>query len=296
MGIYDRDYVRTERRGIRGGGGFGPGPGARAPRFSAWSFNTWLIVTNFAVYVAQTLFPRIGNVFLEWGHFSTQRVFMLEVWRLVTFQFLHANLMHVGFNMLGLYFFGSLVEQYLGKKRYAAFYLVCGLCGGVLFMLLNLIGILGLHLPGALTVNAATPLIGASAGVFGVIVACAYISPNAVVQLLFPPIPLKMRTFAYGYVAFVALNLFLIRGANQGGDAAHLGGAIAGYYFIRRPHLLRDFFDVFKNSNLPPNGKKRSASEAEIDAILDKIQREGIHSLTPAEKKILAKNTRDRRR
>ncbi|HHN78546.1 MAG TPA: rhomboid family intramembrane serine protease, partial [Phycisphaerales bacterium] len=259
-------------------------------------FNTWLIVVNFAVFLAGALFPRLGVVLLEWGSFSTQRLFLLEVWRLVSFQFLHANLMHVGFNMLGLYFFGSLVEQYLGKKRYAAFYLVCGLSGGVMYMLLNLVGLMGLPLPGALTVNATTPLVGASAGVFGVIVACAYIAPNAVVHLLFPPIPMKMRTFAYGYVAFVALNLFLIRGANQGGDAAHLGGAIAGFYFIRRPHLLRDFFDVFKNSNLPPDGRKRSASEAEIDAILDKIQREGIHSLTPAEKKILAQNTRDRRR
>lgn len=291
MGIYDRDYARAGR-----GGGIGGGhTGGRVPRFSAWSFNTWLIVVNFAVFAVMALMPRVGNWIFEWGFFSTEGIRRGEVWRLVTFQFLHANLMHVGFNMLGLYFFGSLVEQYLGKKRYAAFYLVCGLCGGLLFLLLNLVGLMRLPLPGALTVSASTPLVGASAGVFGVIVACAYIAPTAVVQLLFPPIPLKMRTFAYGYVAFVALNLFFLRGANQGGDAAHLGGAIAGYYFIRRPHLLRDFFDVFKNSNLPPDGRKRSATEAEVDAILEKIQREGIQSLTPAEKRLLARRTRERR-
>ncbi|MBZ0172780.1 MAG: rhomboid family intramembrane serine protease, partial [Phycisphaerales bacterium] len=268
MGIYDRDYVRT-------GGGGGGMAGGRAPRFSAWSFNTWLIVVNMAVFVVQKLAPQLGAWIFDWGHFSTQRGFaMMEVWRLVTFQFLHAGLWHVGFNMLGLYFFGSLVEQYLGKKRYAAYYLMCGLSGGVLYLILNLVGWMGLPLPGALHVDPATPLVGASAGVFGVIVACAYISPNTVVHLLIPPIPLKMRTFAYGYVALVAANLFFFRGANQGGDAAHLGGALAGYYFIRRPHLLRDFFDVFGNSNKPKvrpgprTGKKRSSADKEIDAIL----------------------------
>lgn len=73
---------------------------------------------------------------------------MLEVWRLVSFQFLHANIWHVGFNMLGLYFFGSMVEQYLGRKRYAAYYLMCGLSGGVLYLILNLVGALGIPLPG----------------------------------------------------------------------------------------------------------------------------------------------------
>lgn len=362
MGIYDRDYVRT---GSGGGGGFS---GRRVPRFSAWSFNTWLIVVNVAVFVVQGLFlvdagrpmliseeihtpPASGQIAesqayfgygggavsqsdlqrrgtllakpvvdatsgeavgrrlyrvmdpLEaFGHFSTHRGFeLVEVWRLVTFQFLHAGLWHIGFNMLGLYFFGSLVEQYLGKKRYAAYYLMCGLSGGLLYLILNLVGWMGLPLPGALHVDPATPLIGASAGVFGVIVACAYISPNTVVHLLIPPIPLKMRTFAYGYVALVAANLFFFRGANQGGDAAHLGGALAGYYFIRRPHLLRDFFDVFGNSNKPKvrpgprAGKKRSSADKEIDAILAKVQREGLHSLSETEKRLLARATEERR-
>lgn len=274
----------------------------RPPRgLSAWSFNTWLMATNIGVFVVQALLLRpypsnwtglFGDWLFQWGHFSTALgLLKIEVWRLVTFQFLHAGLLHLAFNMIGLYFFGPLVEQYLGKKRYAAYYLMCGVCGGLLYLLLNLVGWMGLNLPGALSVNPATPLIGASAGVFGVIVACAYIAPNTVVQLLIPPIPLKMRTFAYGYVALVAANLFFFRGANQGGDAAHLGGAMAGYFFIRRPHLLRDFFDVLGNSNL--QGKKRGGKD--VDAILAKVQREGIHSLSDAEKRALRKATEERR-
>jgi hypothetical protein len=178
---------------------------------------------------------------------------------------------------------------------------MCGLSGGVFYLVLNLVGWVGVPLPGALHVDPATPLVGASAGVFGVIIACAYIAPNMVVQLLFPPIPLKMKTLAYGYVGLVVLNLFFIQGANQGGDAAHLGGALAGYFFIRRPHLLRDFFDVLGNSNKPRGragpgpGRRKSSSDKEVDAILAKVQRDGIHSLSEGEKKKLREATEERR-
>lgn len=243
-----------------------------------------------------------------YGHFSTYQGFLrLEVWRLITFQFLHANLTHILFNMLGLWIFGGIVEQYLGSKRYLAFYLMCGICGGLLYLVLNLVGAIGLPLPGALAVGLTTPLVGASAGVFGVIIACAYISPNSTVQLLFPPIPLKMKTFAYGYLAIVAVNLFLPNltgGANQGGDAAHMGGALAGYFFIRRPHLLRDFFDVFSDSrkaDRPTRAARASArrsaspSDREVDRILEKVNAEGLHSLSDREKKALRRATEGRR-
>ncbi len=238
-----------------------------------------------------------------YGHFSTHQGFQrLEVWRLVTFQFLHANFMHIFFNMLGLWIFGGIVEQFLGSKRYLAFYLMCGICGGLLFLLLNLLGAANIPLPGALKVGLSTPLVGASAGVFGVIIACAYIAPNTVVRLLFPPIPLKMKTFAYGYLVIVAANLLVLKGANQGGDAAHVGGALGGYFFIRRPHLLRDFFDVFGNSNKKgaqrsthPKRKNARKSDQEIDRILDKVNTQGLHSLSESEKKALRRATEDRR-
>lgn len=231
-----------------------------------------------------------------YGHFSTFTGFRkVEVWRLVTFQFLHGSPLHIFFNMFALWIFGPLVEQQLGRKRYLAFYLICGIFGGLMYLLLNLIGAIGVSMPGALQVEIYTPLIGASAGVFGVLMACAYIAPRAVVRLLFPPISIQMRWFVYGYFA-IALGNLVLAGHNQGGDAAHVGGALAGYFFIRRPHLLRDFFDVFGDSRKKPVEPAASPQrDGEIDAILDKINRDGLASLSDSEKRTLAEHSRRER-
>ncbi|MFG0283063.1 MAG: rhomboid family intramembrane serine protease [Phycisphaerales bacterium JB039] len=309
MGLADRDYYRNRPSG-RWSGPRGVGVG----RLSGWSVNTWIIVINVAIFLIQGTLPRTFDSYgpvrfpffmdpLEaYGHFSTTLGFLgLEVWRLVTFQFLHANFVHLFFNMFGLFIFGSIVEQFLGSRRYLAFYMICGIFGGLAYLLLNLLGTMGVNLPGALHVDRSTPLIGASAGVFGVIVACAYIAPNAIVQLILPPVPLRLKWFAYGYVGIALANL-LLGGNNAGGDAAHVGGAVAGFFFIRNAHLLTDFFDIFKDSRKPPAPRARArsapaADDAEIDRILAKVGTQGIHSLTETEKRALrARTDQDRRR
>jgi membrane associated rhomboid family serine protease len=230
-----------------------------------------------------------------YGHFSTYYAFeRLEMWRYITFQFLHGGALHLFFNMFGLWVFGGMVEQYLGSKRYAAFYLTCGIFGALSYLLLNLLGaVFNLRLPGVLFHSTHVPLVGASAGVFGVILACAYIAPNAIVQLIFPPIPLPLKWFAYGYVALAAWNL-LRGGANAGGDAAHIGGAVAGYFFIRNAHLLRDFFDIFGNSNRPRAGPQ--VDEGEVDRILAKVGRDGLASLSDRERQLLRRASERRKR
>ncbi|MBX3321969.1 MAG: rhomboid family intramembrane serine protease [Phycisphaeraceae bacterium] len=236
----------------------------------------------------------------RFGHFSTATGFArLEVWRLVTFQFLHAGFMHLLFNMFGLWVFGRIVEEQLGGKRYLAFYLTCGIFGGLLYLVLNLAGVLGLRLPGALNVQITTSLVGASAGVFGVLMACAYIAPKTIVQLIFPPIPIQMRYLVYGFFALSVWNL-VIGSKNQGGEAAHVGGALAGYFFIRRAYLLNDFFEVFRRSSKPrkspkPSRARTHASDAEIDTILDKISRDGIAGLSDEERKRLAEHSKSER-
>ena len=233
-----------------------------------------------------------------YGHFSTALAFFrVEVWRFVTFQFLHANIAHLFFNMFGLFIFGGLVEQQLGRKRYAAFYLVCGVFGGISYLILNVLGAgLGLRLPGVLIGDIHTPLVGASAGVFGVIMACARIAPNAVVQLIFPPIPLRMKWLAYGYVGLAVFNL-LRAGQNAGGDAAHVGGAIAGWFFIRNSHLLRDFFDIFGDSRKGPRRPRAAGpSQRDIDRILRKVGDKGMDSLSEKEKRMLARASEAERR
>tara|TARA_R110000737_G_scaffold2923_11_gene9387 strand:- start:17762 stop:18715 length:954 start_codon:yes stop_codon:yes gene_type:complete len=312
MGIHDRDYNRTGS-GIGGPPQSGQGMLIRSP---SWAVNTWIIVINIAVHLlAVTIFAsKTGNpldgALYNVGSLTVHDAFQrLEVWRLITFQFLHSPLTiwHIGMNMFGLRIFGPMVEQYLGGKKYLAFYLVCGLCGGLLFSILTVLGnVTGAQIPGLLSNDYHMPLIGASAGVFGVIVACAYISPNTTVQLLFLPIPMKLKFFAYGYVG-LALFQLLAGSNNAGGEAAHMGGAIAGFYFIRNSHHLLDFFDIFGDSR-GKSGSSRSGSsksrksnkpkrgipsEAEIDRILAKVANSGIGSLTDKEKQTLNKASKE---
>ncbi len=302
MGIYDRDYI-NEQRGI-GSPNPPSGGGHLFARTPDWSVTTWLIVVNVVVYILMMMFRPVWDAGVLTVHDGFER---LEVWRLITFQFLHSpsNLMHIGFNMLGLWIFGPMVENYLGRKKYLAYYLVCGLFGGLLFVILSVMGnMLNVGFPGLLTYDYKSPLVGASAGVFGVIVACAYISPNTEIMLLFPPIPMKMRTFAYGYVAIALISLLMGRN-NAGGEAAHVGGAIAGFIFIRKSHLLTDFFDVFGDSRQPrrKRGEKKSAYRNyqntpgphpdEIDEILDKVSKKGFASLSEKDKKKLREASKE---
>ena len=232
MGIYDRDYYRDSPRR----GGFG--------MFSMASITTWLIVINVAVFFIDRMSirflvdPDTGYVVRyvqpvqEWGAFSKfTAVDHFQVWRFFTFQFLHANLGHIFSNMLSLYLFGPIVENYFGRRRFLAFYLLCGCSGAFVYLLLLLAGIL--H-------GDQTWLVGASAGIFGVLVAGAMLAPDVTIMLLFPPIPMRLKYMAMilvGWAAYTALT----NGNNAGGQAAHLGGAVVGYALIRRPDLLNVF-------------------------------------------------------
>ncbi len=258
---------------------------------------------------------KVHDALFTLGHFSTYMGFQrLEVWRLITFQFLHGGFLHIAFNMLGLWMFGRIVEDHLGRKKYLAFYLICGICGGLMYLILNGLGAIFARqgwpiIPGLLDINTTTPLVGASAGVFGVIMACAYFEPDERVQLLFPPVPMRMKVFAYCYVG-LAIIMVIWGSSNAGGEAAHIGGAIAGYFFSRNSHLLLDFFDVVGDSRKTPRTTKpKSAAEkvlrpakaefsakeqaifAEVDRILAKQRAEGVQSLTDAEKETLKKAT-----
>lgn len=233
-------------------------------------------------------------------HFSTNRGFRrVEFWRFVGFQFLHANLVHLLFNMVALYFFGPLVEENLGRKRYAAFFLLCGICAALLYVLLNLAGlaaheITGRHtrVPGLLFEDPTTPLIGASGGVFGVLMAGAFLAPRAKALFWFV-IPIELRTLAYLLTGLAFLVLFT-GGPNAGGEAGHLGGAIAGAYLIRHPHHLHGFFDLLGRVD-PTSHHYRLRSRApggrgnprEVDRILRKINESGLQSLTEREKRTL---------
>jgi membrane associated rhomboid family serine protease len=254
--------------------------------------------------VGRQLYLLHPDPLLLYGHFSTYTAFSrLEVWRFITFQFLHAGFWHLALNMIALFYFGYVVEQRLGsRKRFLAFYLACGVCGAALYLMLNLLGHMGVPLPGVLDVRITTPLIGASAGVFGVLLAAARFVGHGTIYLFFVlPMPLKLGVYLLFGLSLVNL---LFGGFNQGGEAAHVGGALAGMYLARRPEQLDDFFDVLggkKGKGGRKAGTRKKArrgkgagpkpltksEEEKLDRILGKVGTRGMSALTDDEKAFL---------
>ena len=178
--------------------------------------------------VVRVFFTRVQFL----GHFSaTMALYRFELWRLITFQFLHANIIHLGMNMVGLYIFGPMVERHLGSARFIRFYLICGVGGAVAYLVLLTKGFL---------VGAPwQPLVGASAGLFGILIAASQMAPNAMVMMLFPPIPMRLRTLAR-VLLLVAVWTIFTQGNNAGGEAAHLGGAVIGFLLMQGERLMGD--------------------------------------------------------
>ena len=143
-----------------------------------------------------------------------------EPWQLLTYAFLHGGLLHLAFNMFALYMFGGAIERVFGPRRYLTYYLV-----SVLTAAITQLVVAGMS-------NAVYPTVGASGGVFGLLLAYALYFPHTRVMLLFPPIPLPARTFVFLYAA---LELFLgVTGTQQGvAHFAHLGGMVGGYLMLR---------------------------------------------------------------
>jgi len=144
-----------------------------------------------------------------------------QLWQLVTYSFLHANLAHIFFNMFGLYMFGSDIERLFGSRFFAAYYFASVLAAAVCHLVVT-----------AWMGAAPYPTVGASGGVFGILLAYGLYFPNRQLMLLIPPIPMRARTFV---VVFAVLELILGVTGTAAGVAhfAHLGGMLGGYLMIR---------------------------------------------------------------
>ncbi len=194
----------------------------------------WLLIINVAVFLLdwglEVATQKLSPLF-QIGYFSIETGIMnLQIWRLLTFQFLHADFFHILFNMYALYMFGPIIERWWRSRAFLAFYLICGAAGALFFSLLW-------ALPGVLpNMDPGIPLVGASAGIFGVLFAVAVVNPAGRIILLFPPIPMSMRTFS---LLLLGIGLFIVisNGHNAGGEAGHLGGALAGFLLMKIPFL-----------------------------------------------------------
>ena len=144
-----------------------------------------------------------------------------QPWQLVTYGFLHGNLTHLLFNMLALYMFGSDIERVVGQRRYAIYYFICVVTAALAQLTIA-----------ALSNAPPAPTVGASGGIFGLLLAFGMFFPRRRVMLLFPPIPMPAWLFV---TLYGALELFLgVTGTQQGvAHFAHLGGMLGGYLTIR---------------------------------------------------------------
>ncbi len=230
--------------------------------------------------------------------------FITRPWTLITYFFTHLSFFHILFNMLFLYWFGKLIREFLGDSKVVVLYVLGGIAGGLSYILLyNL-------LPQFKEVVDYSHMLGASAGVFAVVVGAAVFMPNYTMYLfLFGAVRIK-----YIAIFYVLLSFFNVPGSNAGGAIAHLGGAAIGYlyivqlkkgndfgnwilqiiafvksFFVRRAKIKVTYSSPKRKSSTAykPGKKQTTPDQAEIDSILDKISQSGYESLSKDEKQKL---------
>lgn len=202
-----------------------------------------------------------------------------RVWQLLTYGFLHApDLSHVLFNMLGLFFFGTMLEGILGTRKFLSFYGMAVALGGAAALAYG-------WLTGDMT-----PTVGASGGVLAVIVAMAVLRPHT--RVIFIMFPIALWVLAVGVVFMDVMRVvYTIKGVS--GDMVswqvHLTGAAFGFLAAKKGWMWRDLLSDYEGLKERRAEKKAADDDKRMDEILAKIGREGMHSLTSAEKAFLNK-------
>jgi membrane associated rhomboid family serine protease len=185
------------------------------------SATTVLIVANVAMFLLELVAPGTVDALALWPLGASQAGGGgFAPWQLVTYAFLHGGLLHLAFNMFALYMFGGAIERVFGGRRYLVYYFVCVVSAALTQMAVAALS------------GAFYPTVGASGGVFGLLLAYAIYFPHNRVMLLFPPIPMPARVFVFFYAA---IELFLgVTGTQEGvAHFAHLGGMIGGFALLR---------------------------------------------------------------
>ena len=273
-----------------------------------------LVYINVAVFLVAAvagIVLQLFNVFsagcLPWFELPASFArFAVQPWSAVTYMFLHANLWHLLFNMLWLYWFGSIFLQFFSARHLRGLYLLAGLCGGLLYMLSY--NVFPYFRPEA----DYSFLLGASASVLGIVAAAAYREPNYPIQLLL----IGAIRLKYLALVVIGLDVLSITASNAGGHIAHLGGALAGLWWavalnkgtdltrwinraadalssLFRPRPRKPKMKVHYGAGRTDRQKdydynaRRKAENDEIDRILDKLRKSGYESLSTEEKKRL---------
>ena len=308
MGIYDREYYRNE------------GPSFLGSLAGQGRVTNWLIGINIVCFILQmatrrAVTDRFGNTgyeepFTDALLLNVPLVLKGEVWRLLTCAFLHdtGRIFHILFNMLVLFWFGRQAEETIGPREYLVFYLVSAVVSSLGFVAAYKVGIQSGFLA-----------LGASGAVTSALVLAACLYPRQVIYLFFI-LPVPIWAFV---ILSVAMDAFGLLGRHNRGVAtsAHLAGAAFGFCYYRfgwqltgwlgglsgltraraKPRL-RVYREEEEDSTPTPRSAARSEAvtapprlvedeqlEAQMDAILEKIQRVGMHGLTEGERQTLVR-------
>jgi membrane associated rhomboid family serine protease len=302
MGIYDREYYRRE------------GPSYLGSFMERGKVCKWLIIINVVCFGLQIFSPAVRlpeeddgfdtvpvhrqqkQPFTEVMQLDAQDVCHGQVWRLLTYAFMHAGIMHILFNMLFLWWLGTDVEDLYGPGEFLTFYLISAVVGGLAFVAAWLAGL-----------GSVGPCVGASGAVMAVTVVCALHYPSRIIWFI---IPMPIWLFV---LIQVASNWFIFASQADTTTAVtvHLGGAVFGFAYYRLHWRLSSFFSgwasgvrrsrprarlrVYREEEAarpvvltaPPAADVDEQLEAKLDAILEKVARSGQGSLTENERQLL---------
>jgi membrane associated rhomboid family serine protease len=260
-----------------------------------------LLIANAVAYVLQTLTRGMGGSlgFVDvWASFIPQyAIFDLQVWRFVTYMFLHGGFWHIALNMFVLWMFGSQLEALWGRRTFLTYYFVCGVGAALIYGVVRLFGY-----------ESMVPMMGASGAIYGLLLAYGLTFPNNII-MVFMILPMKAK---YAVLLFGLIELLSLPRGGQIAHLAHLGGMAVGFVFLQltapnvarrgggvvddalrtwRRFRARNRMRVVRPEDRPGgNGQDTSPPSPEqkrIDAILDKISREGLQSLTDEEQDLL---------
>lgn len=298
------------------------------PRFSAFQI---IFGLNIAMFVFQQVFG-LGLVDVPntnyqtlWGGVSLDELSRGHFWTLFTYMFVHGSVGHILMNMVLLWFAGRKIQLLFGGRHFAQIYFISGLLGAAIELAINAYS----------RGDTSTPLVGASAAVFGLLAALAVALPDEeITALIYFVIPVRMRLAALA-LGLVALNVALglgcllfpsLMGSLQVAYFAHVGGALAGWYYTRALGYdgspVAERLAEMRQPQRSPRAKamararkgppvidleidvEAAARENEartpmtdlmedVDAILDKINDLGIQSLTPEERRLLDRACRE---
>ena len=265
---------------------------------------TKLLYLNLFFFVIYTIiwvpFNEIETIIKYLSFPSKTDILIHKPWTFLSYMFIHTDSLHILSNMVFLYFGSKLFLKHFNNKQLITTYILGGICGAIFFKLLfNLF-------PEYANFNSEKELIGASAGVFAIMIAASTYRPNSLISLPF------IGNIKLKYIAWSAIILFYLgigNSPNPGGHIAHLGGALFGYLYIKQLQKGNDFSIGFTKwinniSNLfKPKSKlktvhkrkktdtqfntEKSAQQIAVDIVLEKISKSGYESLSKEEKATL---------